>query len=155
MPDQSASPQLSPAPLPQPPQTYIPGVNGANGADFSNPDLLAEKLIFSLAVYPRLTSSMLQIAVGMHVSQRLWRPVLQKLVQQGTVKHIEQEVVTPVGQYRNFKFYELANPTDYTLDRLRQKYLHHQKPLVVGDEISPPVEDGLPLIIEHLVEGNL
>jgi hypothetical protein len=119
-------------------------------------DLARQKVIFALAVYPRLTMSMMQIAVGPHVVRDMWRPALMKLVGEGTVRHVEKEVVTPQGQFRIFKYYELAKPDEHSLDSLRILYLRaaHQE---TTDESEPSDEllnasTGVGPVIDHQTE---
>lgn len=78
--------------------------------DSDSPSTLEERIVFILTVFPRLTPSMLQVGLGPHTPPRLWRPVVEDLIQKKVVKRDERGVTTPIGQYRTYTFLTLTKP---------------------------------------------
>lgn len=68
---------------------------------------MKEKIAFVLTVYPRLSASMLHTGIGPNTSPRLWRPVLDEMVSEGTIERIDVGIVTHIDQYRSFTFLKL------------------------------------------------
>ena len=69
---------------------------------------IEEKIKFILGIYPILTHTMMQIAIGTGVPPRTWRPVLNKMVDSGTVVVDEVARLTPKGQHRSYTRLYLA-----------------------------------------------
>jgi len=81
---------------------------------------LNEKIVFTLTMFPKLTPSMLQVGVGPHIPPRKWRPLVEKLILDGTIKRSELGVTTPIGQYRTYTVLSLTNPIP--LQKLMERY---------------------------------
>lgn len=96
---------------------------------------LKEKLVFTLTVFPRLTSSQLQVGIGPHIQPRIWRPVLEELIADGTVIREDLGITTPIGQYRTLTVLSLANPQP--LELLMESYQYKG--------VNPPDNDQTPL----------
>lgn len=63
---------------------------------------IEEKILFMLGIYPIMTHTMLQIALGTDNRSSTWRPILNKLVDEGKVIIDEIPRKTPKGQHRSY-----------------------------------------------------
>ena len=61
-------------------------------------DMIRRRIVHTLTIYPRLSNSMLQVGIGTGIPPRLWHPVLERMVAEGTVKRTIVKAVNPVTQ---------------------------------------------------------
>ena len=66
---------------------------------------IADRIAFALAVMPRLTSTMIQQAIGPAIPPRVWRSHLGALVNAGIVVEDFYEGPGPNGRWRRMNFY--------------------------------------------------
>jgi hypothetical protein len=59
-------------------------------------ELLREKILYVLRLYPRISPSMLQTGLG-NVRPADWRPVLEKLIKEGHINRETKVSHTPEG----------------------------------------------------------
>jgi hypothetical protein len=71
---------------------------------------IRERIEFILTHYPILSASMLQISIGPNMSPRLWRPVLQEMINEGVVVRKEEPTTSNIGQFRTLVKISLAPP---------------------------------------------
>lgn len=72
------------------------------------------RILHSLQVFPFLAASQLHQSIGSATSTKLWRPLLEELIEDGkiVVTHIQE--VTPSGRTQSYTIYHLAaNPYIY------------------------------------------
>src|SRR5688572_23414578 len=75
-------------------------------------DVIREKIIHALTIYPQLSHSMLQVGIGTSLPPALWRPVLDQLKRQGIVVEHTQSVKSPAGRDQTYEILSLASRTD-------------------------------------------
>lgn len=63
-----------------------------------NHNVLANRILHILDCFPKISPSMVQISLGSGVPTSMWRPVLDKLVEDGEVYRYQKTVVTPAGR---------------------------------------------------------
>jgi hypothetical protein len=68
---------------------------------------LAAKICHVLSVYPQISPSMLQIALNIPANS--WRPVLEELIAQGSVKRRHEVAPTPTGRHQTYTILSLAS----------------------------------------------
>lgn len=74
---------------------------------------LRDKIVHTLTIWPYLSPSMLQVAIGTSVSSGLWHPILQKLVDEGRVVRESFSAKSPVGRDQTYTIIRLATtPTN-------------------------------------------
>jgi hypothetical protein len=66
------------------------------------------KILQVLTHFPVLSPSMLQVGIGPGISPRVWRPELDKLVQEGKILRQEKGIEDLSGQYRTIIQIQLA-----------------------------------------------
>ena len=70
---------------------------------------IREKIIHLLKVYPIISPTMLQAALGAYVKPIKWRPVLVELIADGTVVEENESIMTPFKRYNSYTKLRLAN----------------------------------------------
>lgn len=65
-------------------------------------DLIAAQIKCYLEVYPVLSPTMLQAALGPQTKPGIWRPVLEEMVKNGIIVKDTVPVTTPSGRHRDF-----------------------------------------------------
>jgi len=71
---------------------------------------IRDKIIHVLSIYPQISTSMLQIGVGTSLMPALWKPVLEKMIEEGIVKRVRKTVVTPTDRQQSYTILSLAQP---------------------------------------------
>ena len=60
------------------------------------------KILHLLGIYPIISPTMLQGALGPAVKAALWRPVLAQLVEDGRVEEEQESLLTPTDRYNTY-----------------------------------------------------
>lgn len=61
-----------------------------------------EKIVHVLEIWPVISPSMLQIGLGTSFPTSIWKPILDKMVDDGTVKRWEHQKNAPNGSNRSY-----------------------------------------------------
>ena len=64
--------------------------------------VIRDKIYDALTVYPVQSPSMLQTKIGAALPGSLWKPILEKMVNEGIVARINETHTLSSGQERNF-----------------------------------------------------
>jgi len=73
--------------------------------------MIRDRILFTLSHYPMITMSMLTVGIGPAViPSREWRPVLDRMLEEGLVKKINTQVKTIGGRYLTIQ--RLVLPTN-------------------------------------------
>jgi hypothetical protein len=59
---------------------------------------IEERIMHVLSIYPKLSNSMLQVGVGTSLSPKIWKPVLQKMINNGQLVSRNVSSVSPDGR---------------------------------------------------------
>jgi hypothetical protein len=59
---------------------------------------VSQRILYLLNVYPGISRSMLQVAIGAAMSPTIWKPVLEQLIKEGKVKQLTKAGRTPMGR---------------------------------------------------------
>lgn len=59
-----------------------------------------EKILHVLSIYPKISPSMLQIALN--IKSAIWRPVVDTLVEEGLIKRSSLISPTPGGRHQSY-----------------------------------------------------
>lgn len=70
--------------------------------DESFEDLMRERIIHILTVYPIISYSMLQVGVGTSMPSSMWRPILKNLIQEGRVIEDHLYANSPRGRAQTY-----------------------------------------------------
>lgn len=73
--------------------------------------LIRAKIIHTLTIYPKLMPSMLQVGIGTSVSPKLWHPILEKLVADGTIIKEELRAKSHIGRDQTYAILKLSGKT--------------------------------------------
>ena len=65
---------------------------------------IRERILFTLAIYPKLSPTMLQVSLGTSTRPSIWHPVLNKLIEDGLVDRIQIRPPTPAPSGRDQVF---------------------------------------------------
>ena len=83
-------------------------------------DLLRKQILHVLSIYPVISPTMLQAALGPQKKPKDWRPILEELI---TIGHVEREMTQPIespaGRFINYTKIRLA-PTKIQLNKNRR-----------------------------------
>lgn len=58
--------------------------------------VIAERMLFTLGIYPKLSYSMLQVGIGTAIPPRLWHPVLARLKAEDKIIETEHHSRSPM-----------------------------------------------------------
>jgi len=61
-------------------------------------DMIRQRILHTLGIYPRLSPSMLQIGIGTGFPPALWHPVLERMVETGEVERSQTQATNPVSK---------------------------------------------------------
>lgn len=65
------------------------------------------RILKTLEIFPRLTISMMQTGLGPHHPPKFWRPILNSLLREGQVVHLQEQHQNEKGRYRTVTIYTL------------------------------------------------
>ncbi len=69
---------------------------------------IAAKIVHILGIYPIISPTMLQGALGPALKPALWRPILAQLVEDGVVIEDQESKLTPAERYNTYAKLKLA-----------------------------------------------
>lgn len=77
-------------------------------------NVIQERIIHVLTIWPKISLSMLQVGIGTAISPKLWHPVYQKLKAEGRILESEFVAKGPTGRDQTYKIVSLVNqdPTE-------------------------------------------
>lgn len=61
--------------------------------------VIEDKILYILDNFPRVTPSMLQITLGSGLPTAVWRPVLERLIEEGAVFQCQRTTESPAGRF--------------------------------------------------------
>jgi hypothetical protein len=71
------------------------------GVELTGDELIEYKILCTLVLYPRVSPSMMQCALGANTAPRYWRPILNRMVDEGKVLRLQRSVVNKLtGRWR-------------------------------------------------------
>jgi len=70
---------------------------------------IESKIIHQLGIYPIISPTMLQGALGPSLKPTLWRPVLARLIEDGVVIEETETLLTPAERYNKYTKLSLAD----------------------------------------------
>lgn len=71
---------------------------------------IKEKIIHLLKIYPIISPTMLQGGLGPYIKPRVWRPALEKLIEDGIVIQTQETILSPGGRYNVHNKIQLTDP---------------------------------------------
>jgi hypothetical protein len=60
------------------------------------------KILHILSIYPRLSPTMLQVGIGTGISPSIWHPVLDNLIERGTIDKVQVMSQSPKGREQTY-----------------------------------------------------
>lgn len=74
------------------------------------------RILHALKIFPFLSGSMLNMAIGTSTPTKLWRPLLERLVEEGKVVETNISADSSTGRLQAYTIYHLAcNPYTYNV----------------------------------------
>lgn len=73
--------------------------------DFVPMSYIEERILYFLSVYPRLSGSMIQVAIGTSIAPVMWRPIIERLIREGKIVLYEIHSRAPSGRDLSHKVY--------------------------------------------------
>ena len=67
-----------------------------------------ERILHSLAIFPFLSSSLLHMSIGTSTSHKLWKPLLEDLLEEGKVVETVITAKSATGRQQTYTIYHLA-----------------------------------------------
>jgi hypothetical protein len=71
-------------------------------------DLIRDKILHTLKIYPRLSMSMLQVGIGTAISSKIWHPIFMQLKTEGRVKVEHTSARSPAGRDQTYQVISLV-----------------------------------------------
>jgi hypothetical protein len=91
--------------------------SGSQTANYpTEPEEVRKRIEFVLSMYPRLSYTMLQVGLGTGYKPFYWRPVLQEMIADGTVRQWEEMRNGPTGRYNVYTFLALSKDRQAELE---------------------------------------
>lgn len=76
--------------------------NGTEDEDFIGltdaESIIVERIRHTLRIYPRISPSMLQVGIGTALTPSLWRPVYERMKEDGEIEEQTVQAQTPTGR---------------------------------------------------------
>lgn len=69
---------------------------------------IRERIVHTLRIFPKVSLSMLQVAIGTSLPPKMWHPVLDALLLEGVVEKKQQTWATPSGRNQVYTILSLA-----------------------------------------------
>jgi len=69
---------------------------------------IAAKINHILTIFPRLSHAMIQVGLGTSLPVRLWRPILDEMIAEGTVIVEDVAAETPAGRKQQYTVFQLG-----------------------------------------------
>lgn len=85
------------------------GEEDLGGEVLDTEQTIRDKIVHVLSIYPRISVSMLQIGVGTSLMPGLWKPILQRMIQEGQVLEERKMYRTPTDRQQSYTILSL-NP---------------------------------------------
>ncbi len=67
------------------------------------------RILHALKVFPFISASMLHQAIGTATPGKLWRPILEGLVEDGKIEVYELSALSPTGRMQAYTIYHLPS----------------------------------------------
>lgn len=61
-------------------------------------NLIRDKIIHALTIWPRISPSMLQVGIGTSISPKMWHPIFDSLIKEGRIQKEEVSGRGPTGR---------------------------------------------------------
>lgn len=74
----------------------------------ANDKLIRAKIVHILGIYTKLSPSMLQVGVGTNLQPRVWKPILTRMFEDGTLKLESMSSESPGGRSQVYTIISLA-----------------------------------------------
>lgn len=97
-------------------------------------DLVRAKIMFALGIYPYLSEPMIQVSIGPGIPPIIWRPVFNKLVEEGTLLRETLKINAPSGYPTTQKIYHLNTFPYPPITLAQQEILQDQAKLETDAE---------------------
>lgn len=82
-------------------------------ADFvplTSDQIIREKILQTLTIYPRISPTMLQVGIGTSITPKMWHPILDKLIEDGLVKRDARQAANNIsGRDQTYTIISLAS----------------------------------------------
>ncbi len=78
-------------------------------ADVMSEEDVRQKILHILTIYPVLSPTMLQGGLGVYMKPAVWRPVLQRMIEEELVIETKESKLTPSGRYNSYTKLHLPN----------------------------------------------
>lgn len=82
----------------------------------SEDSLLRKRIITILIIYPRISPSMLQVAIGPIVKPGVWRPILEDLIRIGTIDRLQESRQSERGRWKTIIILQLSETAKSIID---------------------------------------
>lgn len=69
---------------------------------------IVDRITHTLTIYPRLSNSMLQVGVGTSLPPSVWKPILQRMIDTGSVQRKQITAQTPDGRSQVYTILSLT-----------------------------------------------
>lgn len=72
-------------------------------------NVVRERIRHVLAIYPRISRSMLQVGIGTSMPPAIWGPVLERMIAEGEITAENASHSTPAGRHQSYAILQLAS----------------------------------------------
>jgi hypothetical protein len=93
----------------------------------SEDSLLRKRMITTLLIYPRISPSMMQVAIGPHHKPYMWRPVLESLIKEGVIERLQESRQSERGRWRTLIILQLSKAALKVDNELKEDEQEHEQ----------------------------
>lgn len=72
-------------------------------------DVVKQKILHVLKIYPKISPSMLQVGIGTALPPKIWRPVYEDMLKEGTIKLETVGSSSPSGRDQTYHIISLTD----------------------------------------------
>lgn len=71
-------------------------------------EMLRSRIVHVLTVFPFLSQSMINVGIGTSIPSKLWQPILEDLIAEGTVQKTAINAQSPSDRSQTYTIYHLS-----------------------------------------------
>lgn len=71
-------------------------------------EMLRSRIVHVLTVFPFLSQSMINVGIGTSIPSKLWQPILEDLISEGTISKTAINAQSPSDRNQTYTIYHLS-----------------------------------------------
>lgn len=83
-------------------------VEGVESPPVEPQDIIRDKILHTLRIFPRISPSMLQVGIGTSLAPAMWHPILEKLIADNLVSRTTVQAQSPMNRQQVYTVLSLC-----------------------------------------------